>query len=63
MMMIMMMKKMMMRRIVDMLILVTTATTGGGVLFQAGAPFSKKNAKFWPVVAIFGYFVTNLHTF
>ena len=60
---IMMMIMMMMRRIVDMLILITTATTGGGALFQAGAPFSIKNAKFWPVLAIFGYFVTNLHTF
>ena len=44
-----------------MLILVTTATTGGGVLFQAGAPFSIKNAKFWPVLAIFGYFVKFTH--
>ena len=32
--------------------LVTTATTGGGVLFfQADAPFTKENAKFWPILA------------
>ena len=42
------------------LILVTTATTRGGALFQAGACFSKE---FWPVLATFRYFVTNLRTF
>ena len=31
--------------------------------FQAGAPLSIENAKFWPVLATFGYFVTNLRTF
>ena len=29
-------------------------------LFHAGAPFSTKNAQFWPVLTIIGYFVTNL---
>ena len=31
--------------------------------FQAGAPFSIENAKLWPVLAMFSYFVTNLGTF
>ena len=31
--------------------------------FQVCAPFSIENTKFWPVLAIFGFFVTNLRTF
>ena len=34
--------------------------TGGGELFHAGAPFSIENAKFLPVLAFFGHFVTHL---
>ena len=30
--------------------------------FQASAPFCSKNAKFWLILAIVGYFVTNLST-
>ena len=30
--------------------------------FQEGAPFSVENVKFWPVLPILGYFVTNLRT-
>ena len=30
--------------------------------FQVGAHFSTENAKFWPGLAILGYFVTNLRT-
>ena len=48
----------------ESLILVSTGADGGGVLFfQAGAPLIIENAKFWPVLATFGYFVTNLRTF
>ena len=31
--------------------------------FQVCAPFSIENTKFWPVLAFFGFFVTNLRTF
>ena len=30
---------------------------------QYGTSFSIENAKFWPVLTIFGYFVANLRTF
>ena len=31
--------------------------------FQAGAPFSYENAKFWPALANFAYFFSNVITF
>ena len=32
-------------------------TTGGVVLFQANVRFCKENAKLWPILAPFGYFI------
>ena len=43
-----------------LLILVMAARPVVVYTFQVGAPFSNKNAKFWPVLAIFAYFVINL---
>ena len=42
------------------LILVMAARPVVVYTFQVGAPYSNKNAKFWPVLAIFAYFVINL---
>ena len=42
-----------------LLILVMAARPVVVYIFQVGAPFSNKNAKFWPVLAIFAYFVIN----
>ena len=44
-------------------ILVTTATTRSDVLFSSRCPYERRKLKFWPVLGIFGYFVTNLHNF
>ena len=43
-----------------LLILVMAARPVVVYTFEVGAPFSNKNAKFWPVLAIFAYFVINL---
>ena len=43
-----------------LLILVMAARPVVVYIFQVRAPFSNKNAKFWPVLAIFAYFVINL---
>ena len=47
---------------VDGLIAVAPPPTRFVYFFQAGAPFSIENDKFYPVLAIFGHFVTNLRT-
>ena len=43
-----------------LLILVMAARPVVVYTFQVGAPFSNKNAKFWPVLVIYAYFVINL---
>ena len=43
-----------------LLILVMAARPVVVYTFQVGAPLSNKNAKFWPVLVIYAYFVINL---